>query len=424
MNRVEKLWNHLKVGGFTRNVSILMAGTVGAHLITVAGIPVTTRLFSPEAFSVLAVYSAFLSILLTLATLSLHIGVPIADTPRRALSLVYVSGLFLLVNTLLLSFILLVGGELIIELLKRPDFAPYLFLLVPGLLFGGGYAMLQMWFSRQKQFTLVAKTRVIRSAGGTGTQLAFGLFGGGAIGLVLGHMLYNGLGVAGFLRRFLTEEWESLKSITKDDLKSCLQRNKRYVYLTTPENLTNVAAIQLPVLLIAAHPATGSVGHLYLAQTVMLLPMMLIGSSVGQVFITEAPNHYRNGTLWIFTKRVLRGLALTGGPVLILAGLLAPFLAVPILGQEWARTGELIAWITPWMVLQFLSSPLSSIFYVTDRHRSAMIFQFFGLAFRLGVVWVAITLSPATAMPVYALSGAMFYLAMILIILVIARKDK
>jgi O-antigen/teichoic acid export membrane protein len=424
MSRIARLRSRLGAGGFARNVSVLMAGTLGAHLITVAGIPVTTRLFSPEAFSILAVYSAILSILLTLATLSLHIGIPIADTHRRALGLLSGAGLVLLANTALLSLVLLVAGDLIIGLLNRPDFASYLFLLMPGFLLGGGYSALQMWFSRQKQFPLVARTRVMRSAGGTGTQLAFGFAGGGAVGLVLGHMLYNGLGVFGLLRRFLRDERATLKQLTRADLVDSLRLNKGYVYFTTLENLANVAAIQLPVLAIAANPATGEVGYLYLAQTVMMLPMMLIGSSVGQVFIAEAPQHYRDGRLWPFTKRVLRGLALTGVPLLTLAGVLAPFLAGPILGQEWTRTGELIAWITPWMILQFLSSPLSTIFYVAGRQSLAMMFQFFGLALRLGAVLLAISLSPTVAMPVYALSGAAFYLSMILVILAIARNNK
>lgn len=185
MSRIARLRSRLGAGGFARNVSVLMAGTLGAHLITVAGIPVTTRLFSPEAFSILAVYSAILSILLTLATLSLHIGIPIADTHRRALGLLSGAGLVLLANTALLSLVLLVAGDLIIGLLNRPDFASYLFLLMPGFLLGGGYSALQMWFSRQKQFPLVARTRVMRSAGGTGTQLAFGFAGSGS-GLHLG----------------------------------------------------------------------------------------------------------------------------------------------------------------------------------------------------------------------------------------------
>ncbi len=424
MSWIARLQSRLDAEGFARYVSVLMAGTLGAHLITVAGIPVTTRLYSPEAFSILGVYSGILSILLTLATLSLHIGIPIADTHRRALGLVAGAGLVLLANITLLSLVLLVAGDLIIELLNRPDFTPYLLLLVPGLLLGGCYATLQMWFSRQKQFALVATTRVLRSAGGTGTQLAFGFAGGGPVGLVLGHLLYNGLGVFGLLRRFMHDERASLRQLTRADLVKSLRRNRSYAYFTTIENLANVAAIQLPVLAIAANPSAGEVGLLYLAQTVMMLPMMLIGSSVGQVFIAEAPQHYRDGSLWPFTKRVLRGLTLAGVPLLALVGVLAPFLAGPILGQDWERTGELIAWITPWMVLQFLYSPLSTIFYVTERQSLAMVLQIFGLVLRLGAVLLAISFSPTVAMPVYAISGAVFYLSVIIIVLAISRLNK
>ncbi|SDD26599.1 lipopolysaccharide biosynthesis protein [Kordiimonas lacus] len=408
--------------GFVRNVSILLAGTLGAHLITVAGIPITARLFGPEAFSVLAVYSAILSILLTLATLNLHLGIPIADTHRHALALAVGSGLVLMTLTLNLWLVLLFADNWIVSALNLPDFSPYLMLLVPGFLLGGTYALLQMWFSRQKQFGLIAKTRITRSAGGTGTQLVFGTASNGPIGLVLGHIVYNGMGAFGMLRRLLRDEGVNLKTLTRTELRDSLYNNKKYAFYTTPENLANVAAIQIPILAIAATPAAGQVGQLYLAQNIMMLPMMLIGSSVGQVFVAEAPRYSQEKRLWQFTLSVLRGLAITGVPLLLLLALLAPFLAGPILGREWIYTGELIVWMTPWIVLQFLSSPLSTIFYVTGNQLYAMLIQFFGLGLRVGAVLLSISLAPTWAMQVYALSGAAFYLIMLLAILIIARK--
>lgn len=424
MNIRSKIAARFGSGEFIRNVSVLMVGTIGAHVITVVGIPITTRLFGPEAFGVLAVYSALLSILLSLATLNLHIGVPIADTHRRALALVSSAGLVLLSMTVTLGLVLICAKDWIVSLLNRPEFAPYLSLLIPGFLLGGGYALLQMWFSRQKQFALVARTRVVRSAGGTGTQVAFGVTGGGPVGLVMGHMIYNGLGAFALLRRLLREEGNILKSLTLVELRESLKSHKKYAFFTTPENLANVAAIQLPIVAIAANPATGEVGQLYLAQNIMMLPMMLIGSSVGQVFVAEAPKHYREGEIWQFTIRVLRGLAMTGVPMLLLVGLLAPFLAAPVLGNEWARTGELVAWITPWIILQFLSSPLSTIFYVSGNQMLAMLIQFLGLGLRLGAVLLAISLAPSSAMQTYAISGAAFYLIVLLAILTIARKHQ
>ena len=405
---MNKLDARLRNGTFIRNVSVLMAGTIGAHIITVVGIPISTRLFSPEAFGVLSVYSAILSILLTLATLSLHIGVPIAETHRRALALVSAGGGVLLALSVALGLVLVSAEDWIISALNRPAFAPFLLLLIPGFFLGGAYALLQMWFSRQKQFALIARTRVVRSAAGTGTQVAFGVAGGGPVGLVLGHMIYNGLGTFALLRRLLCDEGKILKNLSTTELRATLQENKSYALFTTPENLANVAAIQLPILIIAANPATGEVGQLYLALNIMMLPMMLIGSSVGQVFVSEAPKFYREGGLWKFTLRVLRGLAMTGVPMLVLLGLIAPFLAAPVLGEEWVKTGELIAWMTPWIILQFISSPLSTIFYLSGHQILAMLIQFFGVGLRVGAVLLTITLAPSIAMQVYAVSGAVF----------------
>lgn len=407
---------------FARNVAVLMTGTVGAHLITVAVVPITTRLYSPAEFSILTIYSSLLSILLTLATLSLHIGIPIATTHRRALSLVVVSGLVLLAWVVLITFMAWVGNDLILALLQRPDFGPYLYLLIPGFLLGGTYAIMQMWFSRQKQFSLIAQTRVMRSIGGSCAQVGFGFIGFGPLGLVLGHMLYSGLGAIGLTRKFALKERAKLHDLRREDLAGGLLRHRGYVYFTTPENLANVLAIHLPLISIAANPAAGEVGHFYMAQMIMMLPMMVIGSSVGQVFIVEAPTHYRNGTLFPFVLRVMRSLALTGVPVLLTFGLLAPLLSKPILGAEWERTGNLVAWITPWVILQLLSSPLSTIFYVAGRQFLAMAIQIGGLILRYGAVLAALSLAPEVTMEAYAVSGAVVYGSVLLTILLVARK--
>jgi O-antigen/teichoic acid export membrane protein len=412
-----------KADGFARNVSVLLMGTVGAHLITVLSLPIVSRIFDPEAFSALAVYSAILSIVLTFGTLSVHIGIPIAESHKAAVSLVVISGTTILINTFALGMFVTYGGDWFAGAINRPELSDYLVYLIPGVLAGSGYATLQMWFSRQKRFPLVAGTRVLRAAGGASVQMGCGLAGLGPKGLVIGHTVYHGLGAFGLLKRFLIDERETIRALSRQDIATSIDKSRRFALYTTPENLANVAAIQLPLILIAASPASGEVGHLYLAQTIMMFPMILIGSSVSQVFLTEAPKHYRNGSLWPFMKSVLRGLAITGVPVLVGAGLLAPLLAGPVLGPKWAATGTLISWIMPWMVLQFLSSPISSLFYIKNQQGWAMILQVGGLILRLGVVLVAIRVAPEAAMPAYAVSGAIFYLVMLASVIAMGMKS-
>jgi O-antigen/teichoic acid export membrane protein len=240
---------------------------------------------------------------------------------------------------------------------------------------------------------------------------------------VLGHLLYNGVGTVGLFKKFVQTEWKELQNLRKLDLADSFRSNLGYLYYSTPENLANIAAIQLPIIAIAAHPIAGEVGHLYLAQMIMMFPMMLIGSSVGQVFIVDAPEHRRKKNLLPFVLTVMRGLLVSGVPVLVLLGILAPFLAGPVLGEQWGTTGYLIAWITPWIVLQFLSTPLSTIFYVLELQYLAMILQIFSLFVRYGTVLVTLSIAPDITMEAYAISGAVIYLCTLFLVLLVARNE-
>lgn len=410
--------------GILQNVGVLMMGTVGAHVITVVAMPITTRIYAPEDFSILAVYSSILTILCTLTTMSLHIGVPLAATEKKALGLLVLSGVMLLSFCGVVALVLWLGYDMILTWLARPDLGPYLWLVVPGLFFAGIYVALQMWFSRQQEFPLIAWTRVTRSVGGSGTQLSLGAAGFGPIGLILGHMLYQGLGSLLLLRRMLQRQTFSLRLLTRQDLASALTENKKYIFLTTPENLMNMAAIQLPVIAIAATPVVGEAGHLYLAIQILALPMMLIGSSVAQVFLAHAGERYRQGDLYPFMIKILRGLTLTGATSLTVIGLLAPFLAVPILGTDWQETGNLIAWMTPGVILQLLANPISTVFYVVEKQALAMWIQAFGLVIRVGAVLAAISLYPQYAMETYAVANFLSYALTLALALISARRLK
>jgi O-antigen/teichoic acid export membrane protein len=188
-----------------------------------------------------------------------------------------------------------------------------------------------------------------------------------------------------------------------------------------PEALLNAAGTQLPILIIAASNDSAEAGFLMLAIQVITMPLALIGRSVGQVYLAEAAQRNRDGTLGQFTRSTALKLFLYGAPPLIALGIIAPFLFGIIFGAGWERAGLLVAWATPWALLQFIASPLSTALHSTGRIRTAMILQGFGLFLRVGLVSIAAYGWPAIISEVYALSSAVFYIVYILIILTVAR---
>ena len=183
----------------------------------------------------------------------------------------------------------------------------------------------------------------------------------------------------------------------------------RFPKYSTLEALANGANIQLPVLIIAALATGPEAGFLILATRIMAAPMGLVGGAISQVYLSRAPEEQRQGRLTGFTSTIIGGLIRTGVGPLIFIGGIAPFVFPIAFGAEWTRAGEIVSWMTPWFILQFLTSPVSMILHITENQRVAFVLQVAGLLIRVGMVLVAAYALPRYIVEVYALSGLIFY---------------
>ncbi|MDP3971951.1 MAG: hypothetical protein Q8P61_03455, partial [Candidatus Nanopelagicales bacterium] len=106
----------------------------------------------------------------------------------------------------------------------------------------------------------------------------------------------------------------------------------------------------------------------------------------------------------------------TGAPPLMVAAVACPLLFPLIFGAEWARAGVIVAWLTPMFILQFVASPVSMVLHVVGKLVTAMCLQIFGGVLRVGAVVAAAQLTPGWITETFAISGAAFYLGMIVLV--------
>lgn len=399
----------LPAGSFARNVSVLTGGTAFAQALAVLALPLLTRLYSPEDFSLLAVYVAIIGIVTVVSCLRYNIAIPLPEDDAVGMALLALALLATFVISGLLALPVFLMPVQTAALLGQPGLAPYLWMLPLGVFLASAYNALQYWASRKQRFGLVTRTRITRATGGIGTQAAIGAAAPSPFGLLFGHMLYCGLGVVGLARNLWQRDRPALRELSWAQITIQAATYRRFPVWSVPEALFNTAGVQIPVILIAAAAAGPEAGFLMLAMRVIGLPMGLVGSSVAQVFIAEAPARLRDGTLAAFARSTMWTLFRTGAPVLVAVGVLSPLLFPMVFGAEWARAGWLVAWMTPWFVLQFIASPVSMVLHVTGRVALAMGLQAFGLLLRVGPVLAMSTVGSDRLSEVYAVTGAVFY---------------
>lgn len=397
-------------GGFLKSVSLLVGGTVFAQGLAILALPILTRIYSPTDFSLFAIYTSLTMVISVASCLRFEIAIPIPKDEHEAVNLVVLSFISNLIISFLVFLIIIIFHLRIIELLGQPRFTQLIWLVPLGIFFLGVYNTFQYWATRQKQFKVIAKTKIIQSFGGVFTQILLGMLGFFSFGLIVGQIIKVSAGIRNLIKNFLNDSHEILKKISFLSLKETFKRNKKFPKYSTFEALANTAGMQLPIVFIASKVGGGEAGHLMLAIQVMAIPIVFIGNAVSQVYLANASEKLQQGQLKEFTLKIVKSLFRIGILPLVVICITSPYLFPIIFGGDWSRSGEMMIWMLPWFCLQLIVSPISMSLHILNKQKIALLIQILGLVIRYFGLCILFYLSISSKLfEYYAISGGVFY---------------
>ncbi|MBZ9782647.1 oligosaccharide flippase family protein [Pseudomonas sp. REP124] len=415
--RFWKKMERYKASDFVRAVSVLIGGTAVAQIIMLCVLPLLTRLYTPEDFSVLSVYLALLSVISVAATLRFELAIPIPEDDVDAINVLFLAIVSSALSGTLIALVVYFFSEYLSLLFGRPNLQYYLWVLPVGIFFSGSYSALQFWTGRKKRFSDIAKTKVQQAFGAASVQILYGFFASTPLGLILGQTINNGAGAVGLAKKSYFLDKSSLSGVELHKMRRLFKKYDRFPKYSMLEGLANNAAIQVPVILIASLAAGPEAGYLLLAMQLMQAPIGLVGGAVSQVYLSKAPEMQRAGQLSNFTLDTLLGLVKVGIIPLVAAGAMAPFVFPIIFGEQWQRAGVIILYMVPWIAMQLLASPISMALHITNNQPIAMYLQFCGLLLRVGTVAITALWIPSKLTEVYAVTGFVFYTVYLIIVM-------
>ncbi|WP_171260720.1 lipopolysaccharide biosynthesis protein [Acinetobacter sp. DSM 11652] len=399
-----------------------MSGTAFSHIIFISTLPIITRLYTPDDFKVLAIYSAILSIVSVLVCLRFEVAVPLPKYDSHACILVVLS----LISTVIINILIFLSLFIFQDNLKsffNDSLVNYFWLIPIGGVFIGFFNAFQYWNTRKKDFLIISKTRVIQTSFSSILQIIYGLISPASIGLIIGYIIRISFGFFITGRKFFKENWYNLKRINKIKLIVIFRKYKKFPKYSVLEGLFNSSSIQIPVLLIAFYSAGPEVGFLMLASQLLSAPMSLIGQSVAQAYLSEARNEYQRNNLTEFTHKIIIILLKSSVIPLFLGFILFPYLIPIFLGDEWSRVGVMMSWMVPWFFMQFITSPISMSLHVTNNQSTALLLQIFGFLFRNGMVIIAGCFLSEFIFEIYAVTGFIFYSIYLFVVLRVLGKS-
>ena len=362
----QNLLHFLPHQGQLKNIGLLAGSTAIGQLILIIASPIISRLYSQVDLGIFGLISAFSSVASVFVTLKYELAIVSAESEREALDLMA----FSLLITFFLAIVSCCGLAFLIHF-NFYNFGavsyfsiPIAFLQVCVISASG---IFRYWFTRNENFELIGKISLWQGFGRGISQIA--LFSFASSGLLLGETLGRSLGLSlswsqskvnSHIRKILTQEIS---------VKSTLQRYRSFPTYVLPSSIIDILSVMLPLPIIAGLYGRESAGLYALAQRVIAIPLSLIGSSVADVFHSQIANLQRSerqktlSAFWLMT----RSLILVGILPAIILGVWGKPIFEIVFGNKWGQSGTMAALMTPWMLAQFVVSPISRLILVSEK---------------------------------------------------------
>ncbi|MFO0705228.1 MAG: oligosaccharide flippase family protein [Nitrospira sp.] len=388
-------------------VAAISIATVVGQAATVLATPVLTRLYAPNDIGEYAVFASFLGILGTTASLHYELAIPLPRAAKDARLLVLVASLISLALAVLLALAISVGegvallSDLGRSLLKMRFMMPFALALT------GIGTSLTYYSIRKQSFRRNAGSKVLQAATQAITQVLAGLLGLGWMGLVGGQLIGIGLSILPLVDPTLLVHRNSVLARSVKRMIVLGRRYQNFPLLAAPASVLSAVCNNIPALLLAAYFGMSVAGFYGLGMRVLQLPARVFGQSLSQVFLGSAADALRRGELADLVGQVFRALAASSLHVFVPIGLLAHSLFKVLFGAAWGESATYVVLLLPWVMIAFLSTPLSMLVTVMQRQRQDLYFQMgylvaCGLALSVG----ACVGSARIALTLFGVSGA------------------
>jgi O-antigen/teichoic acid export membrane protein len=187
------------------------------------------------------------------------------------------------------------------------------------------------------------------------------------------------------------------------------------------------AGNNLPVVLLTSLFGSAVTGLFGLANSIINLPMNLIGNSVAQVFYSEAANIGKTNPQKIksLSVKLIKKLALIALVPLIVLLLFGPWLFSFVFGAEWYSAGVYARILSIMVYFHFIALPIGRILEIFERQREGLIFNIIRLIMVLSVFFIdkKFDFTSYQTVALYSFSNSITYIALLVMVIKIMNHE-
>ena len=391
---------------FYKNIASLFTGMVLARAVPFAFALAIARLYAPEQFGDFVLYLTIASVLSIISTGKYEKAIILVETSEERK---LIGSFAQKINAAVNLIALVIVGTIIVVWQPEKGQKLHLLLVPFYAYFFSAIQLIRNIYISKKQFNRLSVLEITRAILTGVLQCAFFLFP--STGLLLGAVIAQLFTF--FVFSFRVDE-ASLFRLGKftDEEKKLAQRYIKFPKFSILSEEMNFVSSQLPVFLFKPFFGDKMLGLYSFSHRYISVPVQLLSISISSVYIQNAktleqtPTKLKELTYSLFRKQVLLGLI----PFAIL-GFWGQQLFTVFFGAEWAFSGYLAQFISPWLYFVMLGSPLSAILIVKEKQNVSMWYNIFLLIARIASLLVGglILKDVVSTVILYSLSGVVFF---------------
>ena len=416
----------LKSNTFVKSVAVLFTGTVLSQVVTYLLAPIITRQFGPADSAYLGLFLRITTLGAALATVRLELAFPLEKEDHHAFGIYRFSMRF--------SIFLSVIALLFLGIYSWVDFSSlkdllFLMSLPVGIFLMAFYNQGNSWALRKEKFKVIARSALALSLVTNVLKVLFGFFSHSFLFLIGATIVGYLFSSIAYFFDFKKNKKTAILKYNSKRTKALIGKNSDLIKYNLPHVFVDLGRDLLMVSIIwnlYGKIEYGSYDH---AFRMLKLPVIFIGSAIGQVFFRQCTDLiHQNKSVFPLAAKV----------VLILAGLsIVPFSIIAIWGRElfafvfgvqWTQSGEMATVMVPWLMMNFLASPISFIAILMKRQQS---FFWINLLGTLGLIFVvslpyiaAMHYSFYEILKLLSMSQSIFLLIVLIWMLIVAKNNK
>lgn len=395
---------------FIKNVIKLTSSSVVAQIFGILLIPIITRFYGPNDFGIFQLITSISGVIAGISCLAYYFSIMLPKEEEDSANIFVLCITLIILTSIISGFIFFIFSDWIWNFLKVPMVSDY-WIFLPIIIFLRGLSSpLNFWLSRRVRYGAIAASRVGNAITVKIIQIIAGILGPSPLGLIYG--LIGGSAIGDFIMvGQLKNELIIFKKVSFEKMKELAIRYKKFPIFTTWSSMINDISVQVPVFMLAFFFSPITVGYYSLANTVLNVPMALIGEATRQVFYQKAAEEKnRIGTAKYIVKEVYKRLISIGIFPMIILLIISKELFQFIFGPNWTTSGIYAEILIPWIFFVFISSPLSSLFSLHEKQNIGLSFNIILLISRFIALYIGGRLGdPILALILFSFTGVVFW---------------